>query len=134
MKALIAALMFVCASGVWAQGKPLACETDARAGLSWENKQWVVLPFVKKRFVLVMDGKNLTNNSVAKALRADANFLKCTVGYARQVSCHDDSGAYMLFDPSTNKGGYSVVFGALKEDSSSSKDTVTVSAFTCQPF
>lgn len=137
MKALIAALMFVCASGVWAQGKPLACQEDAAAGMNWENGQWKVVSFKPRRFILVLDSGNLTTKSVLKALFPSAkdeyvSQVSCTKIPTIKIRCEDLSGGSLYFNPKSNKGGISNIAGA--QDEESNRDSLTVSAFTCQPF
>ena len=135
MKALIAALMFVFASGAWAQGKPLACQVDAAGGLKWENGQWNVRSFVLKKFILVMEGGKLTDDSLNKATNLPSFFWSCEVLTSEKRNlCRSSTGAIVVYySPLTNKGAISSLHGAIDDDLAS-RDTVVVQAFTCQPF
>ena len=75
-KSQIALLIFlssiVFADKAFGQNKPLACQEDASAGLSWENGKWVSRKFVSdQKFILVQTEDGLTADSVAKALGHD---------------------------------------------------------------
>lgn len=98
MKALIAALMLVCATSVWAEGKPLACQEDEKAGPVWENGRWNVHSFIPRKFILVMDGDTLTRESVYKVFCENVEQkptpqMTCTNVYRGYIRCEDLSGA-----------------------------------------
>ena len=134
MKALIASLLAALSvSLVSAEGenKPLACQTDERGGLKWENGRWVVVRFVAKKFILVSDGKTLTDASVTKALATYS--ATCSLESEGHISCADGIGGYLLYDPLTSKGAYSQLFGGISSDGKS-RDTLSVSPFTCVEF
>jgi hypothetical protein len=57
-------------AGAIAQNKPLACQSDVSAGLSWENGRWVTSTFNGSKFILVQTKDGLTGESVGKALKA----------------------------------------------------------------
>ena len=123
-----------CIGGSMEQNKPLACQSDMRAGLSWQNKRWVIEKFVEKRFILVQTEDGLTTESVAKALydsTDDYGFICRNV--RPNISCTGVSGESLYFDPGTLKGGLSYLFGTTGTDMGY-RDTVTVTAFSCTPF
>lgn len=116
-----------------AQNKPLACQQDASAGLSWENGKWVSRKFVSDyKFILVQTNDSLTAESVAKALGHDyANQVSCGKNTIR-ISCQDKTGGNLFFDPKTLKGGTSLLFGSTSNNPN--RDTVSVEVFSCTPF
>lgn len=121
-------------AGAIAQNKPLACQSDIKAGLSWQNKRWVTGQFVEKRFILVQIEDGLTTESVAKALYGSTDDYGLICRNVRpQISCTGISGESLYFDPRTLKGGVSYLFGTTSTDMAS-RDTVTVDAFSCTPF
>jgi hypothetical protein len=114
------------------QNKPLACQEDAVAGLNWENGRWVTSRFIENKFILIQQGENLTNESVAKAINnAYPNQVICK-NVNPQISCSDQTGTLIYFNPSNLKGGIARVFGSAM--SGDKKDTVAVSAFSCAAF
>ena len=132
MKKLIFALLinFVGVS-VHAQNKPLACQTDAVGGLLWQNGRWELSNFSQQRFILVQSNEGLTKESAAKALINDfPNLVSCKKD--ETVTCFDNFGGHLLFDPKTLKGGISILFGSIS--TKTKKDSVSVQVFTCTPF
>lgn len=132
---LLAVLSLVFSStGAIAQNRPLACQSDANGGLDWENGRWVARRFLEEKFVLVQSEKDLTKESVAKALgNGIPDKISCSPVYGAKVSCADEFGGYLLFDPATLKGGMSRIWGATFEDNTN-KDSLAVTAFSCTPF
>ena len=128
-------IAMLCANLALAQNKPLACQVDAAAGLKWETGEWRATRFQPKKFILVMSGDTLTKESAAQALNTlYARAVSCnTDDYDKMISCIDRSGGSLVFMPKTLKGGVSQLLGTML-DSIESRDTVSVSAFTCQPF
>lgn len=115
-----------------AQGRPLACQFVASAGLIWERGQWKSTNFrVAEPFVLVLRGGNLEASSVAKPIRSSSP--ACNVIFEGFVSCNDESGGYLLFNPRTNQGTVGQLLGGTDNDPVK-RDTLSVSPFTCQPF
>ena len=53
-------------AGAIAQNKPLACQSDVSAGLSWENGRWVTSTFNGSKFILVQTKDGLTGESVER--------------------------------------------------------------------
>lgn len=125
-------------AGAIAQNKPLACQSDARAGLIWETGRWVVKTFTPTRFILVQTKDDLTDGltveSVAKVLgtRRLAD-VRCR-NFADSISCSEGYGETLYFDPKTLKGGVSSLYGATEPGKNERKDTVTVTAFSCTTF
>ena len=115
-----------------AQNQPLACQSDARAGLTWKDAQWDVAAFVPIRFILVKTNDGLTNDSVGEIFASSANDVFCRTNYSR-ISCHDSYGGFLFFDPKTRKGGFSKLYGAIL-DRMDQRDTPTLTAFSCTPF
>jgi len=114
-----------------AQNKPLACQTEAAAGLSWENGRWVTKTFPAPKFILVQAGTLLTTDSVAKALIGEPSHVTCR-DTKPQIECTDRSGGGLFFDPRTLSGGISQLLGGTS--SGNRRDTVTVQIFSCTPF
>jgi len=132
----IAAILFgiLCSTLAIAQNQPLACQTEAAAGLKWQDGRWQTRTFVERRFILVKSGKSLTIASVAKALDTLEEFVNCRNSVSEKIICSDTAGNFMFFRPETLKGGLASVFGASQSDQEQARDTVTVSAFSCTPF
>ena len=120
-------------NGAIAQNKPLACQTEATAGLKWESGQWITKSFtaIRPRFILVQAGNTLTTDSVGRALGANPVNVSCRNAWER-IECTDTTGGSLLFDPKKLKGGISQLFGVLSDETE--KDTVTVQNFFCNPF
>lgn len=135
MKKIIALLTVLSSvffsAGATAQNQPLACQSDASAGLSWENGRWVVTRTVDKKFILVNTKNGLTLESVKKALGM-AVTMHCEF-FDQRTSCSNLSGRHLLFDSRSLKGGYSVLFGTTQADDDA-KDTPYLIAFSCTPF
>ena len=119
-------------AGAIAQNQPLACQSDERAGLSWENGRWKVAAFIPLRFILVKTNDGLTNDSVGKIFESSADHVLCRTRYSR-VRCHDSYGGFLFFDPETSKGGFSKLYGAIV-DRMDRRDTPALTAFSCTPF
>ena len=126
---LLGSLFF--ASGVAAQNKPLACQSDAAAGLKWENGRWVTKSFEQSKFILVQASNTLTIDSVGKALTATPSGVSCRNDFT-EIHCTDNSGGGLYFDSRSLKGGISQLFGSINEGVK--RDTVTVQIFSCTPF
>jgi hypothetical protein len=137
MKKLLSALLITLIGvSVQAQNKPLACQEVATGGLNWENGRWVTSRFKGDKFILVLEGKTLTKESVSKAIGVGAVSVS-------QISCGNPLGGslitcnsyatQLLFDPKTLKGGISGLLGSTMEDGSY-KDSIYVQAFSCQPY
>ena len=139
MKKIIALLtvlssVFFSVSAI-AQNKPFACQSDAVGGLRWETREWKVSSFQAERFILVQTSDGLTKESVGKALKnMPASQIECRNAYQGRISCSDLLGDSLFFDPTTLKGGISLMFGATQSDNDSNKDTLTLVAFSCTPF
>jgi len=128
---LLTALL--CVHMAFAQNKPLACQSDSKAGLSWENGQWKVSKFVDRKFILIMNGDTLTKESVSKAgLSIIPKQIDCKTDLWL-VSCVS-SGSYLAFNTQNFTGGITQIFGAVQGFDEKNKDTLSVEAFTCQPF
>ena len=120
-------------AGAIAQNQPLACLSDKRAGLSWKNGQWVVSSFVPTKFILVQTKDGLTSESVAKAIDALVENVMCRSNYNKTlITCHDPHGGFLMFSPKNLKGGISQLMGATL--TGNSRDTPTLTAFSCTPF
>lgn len=117
-----------------AQNQPLACQSDAAAGLSWENGQWVTASFLPTRFILVKTTDGLTKESVAKIFRATPEELHCRSVFKMRFSCSDEFGGHFFFDPATLKGGTAQIFATVLSDNGTKKDTPFLTAFSCTPF
>ena len=117
-----------------AQNQPLACQSDKRGGLFWENGRWVISSFNEKKFILIQTKNGLSEASVAKALgNVTPDQVVCLPAYGGKVRCSDDFGGYLLFDPKTLKGGISIIWGATLADDTD-RDSLSVTAFSCTPF
>ena len=80
---VLSAIFF--SAGAIAQNQPLACLSDKRAGLSWENGQWVVSSFVPTKFILVQTKDGLTSESVAKATDALVDHVMCRSNFNKTI-------------------------------------------------
>lgn len=114
-----------------AQATPLACQVEESAGLAWEAGRWKVSRFQDKKFVLVLEGKNLRAESVGKAI--DGPTASCLVVFKDRVSCSDGLGGHMYFDPRTLRGTIAQLLGGTV-DTTDRRDSLLVSPFVCQRF
>jgi hypothetical protein len=128
---VVAALLAVLCSNAFSQRVPLACQVEAAGGLAWDKGRWVAGRFEVERFILVREGNSLTTDSVAKALRA--NSAKCEYVRSGRISCNDQTGGYMLFEPSQSRGVLAQVLGGTT-DPAADRDSVYVAPFSCQAF
>ena len=119
------------ANGATAQNQPLACQTEAAAGLKWENGRWVSRTFEEPKFILVQAGNTLTTDSVAKAINSPPNQITCRNDGIRS-ECTDRLGSALFFDPRTLTGGLAQLYGSVMQ--SNNKDTVSLQIFSCTPF
>ena len=113
------------------QNKPLACQEDGVAGLNWENGRWVTSRFNEKKFILVQQANKLTIESAAKALNSYASLITCS-NTDPQILCYGVSGEVIYFDPQTLNGAISKNFGGTMKGNK--KDSLTISAFSCEAF
>ena len=129
-----ALLIFFCSmfftDGAIAQNKPLACQTDAVGGLEWENGRWVIRSYVAQKFILVQTNEGLTKASVGTALKIIPELVTCQKN--ETVSCFDELGGHLLFDPKTLTGGIAILYGSIS--TKSNRDSVTVRVFSCTAF
>ncbi len=115
-----------------AQGKPLACMVEASGGLHWEAGRWISTGFTNRpRFVLVLQGNNLDPKSVERAIGEGAG-IQCESIFRARISCSDESGGYLMFDPVSNRGAFAHLIGGLS--TSPNRDSLVVNPFVCQPF
>jgi hypothetical protein len=131
-KAFALLIALVLANFALAQNKPLACQTDATAGLNWEAGRWQIRSFIAEKFILVQSGNTLTNASVAKAFDSPETLVNCYTTATSNITCTGISGSLLFFNPKNLRGGLSNVFGATME--SEKRDSVTSAAFSCTPF
>lgn len=115
-----------------AQNKPLACQGDESAGLYWEDGRWKVTLFTTEKFILVLKGSNLDKDSLAKVFGVNER-LKCETVWEGKIACSSEYGTYLFFSPSTMKGAYSQQYGGTADDKKY-RDSLSIHAFTCQPF
>jgi hypothetical protein len=127
---VLSAIFF--SAGAIAQNQPLACLSDARAGLSWENGRWEVSSFVSKKFILVQTKDGFTNESAAKALGASASNVQCRSSNFNEIICNDTSGGFLMYRTKNLKGGIAQLLGTTL--TSDERDTPTLTAFSCTPF
>ena len=117
-----------------AQNKPLACQVEEAAGLDWENGRWISTKFLTSKFILVLTGNDLTNESVSKALNhkiPDSRQITCR--YSRpEITCFDHAGQTLYFNPIALKGGISKLYGSTEVGTR--RDSIAVQVFSCTPF
>ena len=123
-------------NGAKAQNRPLACQVEASAGLSWENGRWVTTRFITEKFILVQSGQILTADSVTKAMGFKVEYsdqTSCTQpSVFGDILCVDRGGTSLFFSPKTLRGGISKLFGSTTDGAR--RDTVAVDVFSCTPF
>lgn len=140
-KAVTFLIALLCANLALAQNKPLACQGDASGGLRWENGQWKITRFIERKFILVLQGDTLTKESVASSYPNIKDIPKSLISsvfcetdkYDRRIRCSMTRGHTLLFNPENNRGGISLLSGAASSETDD-RDTVSVEAFTCQPY
>ena len=117
-----------------AQNQPLACQVEASAGLTWSDGRWVTTKFIEDKFILVQTKDGLTIESVAKVFGNNFSIICKNVlnAIAPKISCTDNIGKHLYFDPKSLAGGLSYLFGAT--GGSARQDTPYVSVFSCTPF
>ena len=132
MKKLLSTLLLTLIGvSVQAQNISLACQDEAATGFLWENGRWVTKSFKKLKFILIQTNSGLTLESVAKAMDGDSKQVSCSnVGIP--ISCTDQTGSSLFFDPRTLQGGVSQLFGST--NSGTKRDTVSVNVFSCTPL
>lgn len=113
-----------------AQNKPLACQTDAVGGLEWGNGKWELSSYPSQKFILVQTNEGLTKASVGTALRIPNELVTCQKN--ETVTCFDDLGGHLLFDPKTLSGGIAILYGSIS--TKTKRDSVTVRVFSCTAF
>jgi hypothetical protein len=116
---------------VQAQRTPLACQVDEAAGLNWENGKWRVARFVLSRFILIREGSSITEESAAKVMKTSN--IKCHSGFQGRITCNNELGGILFFDPITKQGAIAELLGAA-DSMNGYRDSVVVQPFTCQPF
>lgn len=122
-------------TNTYAQNKPLACQEDAAGGLDWEKGRWMPVKLTTSKYILVLRGNTLTENSASKVLGEELSVnpkTTCLVVFGERTSCFDELGGYLIFDPKTMKGAVAQILGGTSLGST--RDTLSVKAFTCQPF
>jgi len=117
-----------------AQNQPLACQTEAAAGLKWKDGRWQIRSFVDRKFILVIYKNALTIASVAKAMEASEVNVNCRINSIGDNVCSGSSGEFIYFSAATRKGGLAYLVGAAQGDQEQDRDTVTVRAFSCTSF
>ncbi len=117
---------------VMAQNAPLACQVEAAGGLIWEGNKWSATSFNQGKFILVLEGNNLQSESASKAMHLNAPTI-CTEVSSGDISCSDEYGGYLIFDPKTLRGTIARIGGGTSSDLSS-RDTVSVEVFVCQGY
>lgn len=117
---------------VHAQNTPLACQVDATSGMDWINGRWITKRFVEKKFILVQQGKTLTADSLSKVLNVSSSRISCDTSILGTVSCMDGLGGFLSYNLESRQGGLAQLFGATMIGDS--RDSVTASAFSCQPY
>lgn len=134
MKYVIGLMLASLSIFTYAQRTPLACQDDAAAGMRWDLGKWNTASFIEDKFILVLEGRTLTKDSVAKALKeVTPSDITCNATPGRlYISCHDGFGGSLFFSIMNSKGAISNVLGAISE--SNKRDTLSVRAFTCTPF
>ena len=137
MKKLLSALLITLVGvSVQAQNKPLACQEIAAGGLNWENGRWVTAKFITDKFILVLEGKTLTKESIGKALGVgpvSSSEISCSNPFGGSLINCNSYATQLLFDTKALKGGISGLLGSTLADGSY-KDSIYVKAFSCQPF
>jgi hypothetical protein len=132
---LIAALLLALAinAQAHAQRTPLACQGDEAAGLNWKDGQWRITRFLTSKFILVQEGSSITEESAAKALNMSTSNLKCGSGYMGWITCNNELGSFIFFNPASREGALAKLLGATVT-MDGHRDSVLVQPFTCQPF
>jgi hypothetical protein len=130
MRLLITALLLVHGA---AMGQTFACQYTEAAGLKWESGRWRSASFINPPpFFLKIEGDGLTADSVAKAISGLNDRIRCERNqFTKTFSCFDQHGGFLHFDPQRSAGAISQMLGASTERAGY-RDSVTVSAFTCQ--
>ena len=115
-----------------------ACQVVHSSGMQWESNRWVTGAFKKRPpFVLMSDGNgSITTESVAAGVYGRpeiADLVTCqpSPNYIEgsYVTCLDNLGSTLFFDPKQGKGGFSIRSGSI--NTGSRRDSVAVDAFKC---
>lgn len=129
---IISLIMLGAYNHVLAQNMPLACQVEAAGGLKWEDGKWKTVSFTKNKFILVLKENTLKAESASKAMHLNSP-TECSKVALGRISCLDQFGGYLLFDPKTLRGTVTRISGGADADSQS-RDTVSVEVFTCESF
>ena len=125
-----------------AENSPLACQEVASAGLQWRMGKWQGGNFQTEKFILFITPEtNLTTRSVSKAIFGTEEFsdkFECSNVVSRGgiwVHCFSKiMGATLMFNPIFETGSISMNFGNIYYESEDKKDSLKVSAFTCEYY
>jgi len=107
------------------------CSYSASAGLKWINGRWQPSDFAKSQsFSLIVQNGALTADSAAEPLSSSGSFIHCPQGQASHLYCFDPSGAWLVFDQKSGRGGVSKIYTAIK-DPPNPGSTLSVEPFIC---
>ncbi len=122
----------------YAAAQVFACQAIDSIGFNSEGGNWKRTGFKPgKPFFLKIEQEELTKRSAADAMSTYPELVTCskiekTVGGAKQVHhCNDYSGI-LVFSPTTGNGSVAQLFGSAMPSTSSKKDSVQVTLFSCQ--
>ena len=108
-----------------------SCSYSASAGLRWVHGGWQTSDFAKgQSFSLAVQNGALTTESAAVPLSSSSSFISCPQDQAGRLYCFDPSGAWLVFDPKTGRGGVSKIYTAIKNPPNPGS-TLSVEPFTC---
>jgi hypothetical protein len=120
---------------VYAQGKPMACQYIESGGLAWDNGRWTISRFVtREKFILVIENQTITKSSASKPMAGPPEFITCNkVDPLTNINiCFDEMGAYLIFRNLSMTGAVAQILGGTS--SRNTRDNLSVSPFSCQPF
>ncbi|MDB2445305.1 hypothetical protein N9X66_09150 [Gammaproteobacteria bacterium] len=136
---LTAITLFFLSIGIYAQEKQVwACQMEEGSMLRWENNGWQLLRITPYNVLLTINAEltlKAENTGTAKhSYGGHVRNLTCSFNnFLNQYSCLNSiRSEHYLFDPDTEKLGYSSLTGALGNDDK--RDDVGAATFNCTKF
>lgn len=130
---LRALLVFFLTNECYADTEVYACQYEESGGLHWSDGAWRVTAFKNgKPFFLKVEQGSLSEESVRVAIEQKDVPAKCVVYRfePKTQGCMNELGYSIYFDSETGRGATASLFGA--KSTATSRDSVSVSTFSCQ--
>ncbi len=135
MKRIATTILFSLLSvTVYADGN-YGCVMSVSGGFHWENGNWKLTNFAKENILISVKENGSKLNFKRASMNYEYPFTCVTVGYpsenASLLSCRGTG--LIEFDEINLRGGYANIFGSIQKNKDS-RDSLSVTEFTCQKF